>query len=156
MEQNKRIPRPPQAERGVSKRMEQEIHHVIIKEQYLYKKKQETYSKENRRYPKIKHGRPKRRDRRMPCIGIERRSEPRRTYHSPMNFSLKGQEDAILPGVVNDISMSGMGIYSFVPLSEGQVITVKNVLPGDHIRYVVRWSMQIVDDFYEAGLKMVQ
>ncbi len=92
----------------------------------------------------------------MPYGGPERRSEPRRTYHNPIKFIVKGKEDKMLTGAVNNISMSGMGMYSFVPLSEGEEIIVKSTLPGKHIEYAVRWSAQLAEDFYEVGLKMIE
>jgi len=87
---------------------------------------------------------------------IERRSEPRRTYHMPFKFTLKGREDDVLRGAVNNISTSGIGMYSFQPLSEGQEIMVKSLLPGKHTAYTVRWSRQLAEDFFEVGLKMIE
>ena len=92
----------------------------------------------------------------MPFDGIEKRSEPRRKYYMPIRFTLKGQEDEVFRGAVNNISMSGIGMFSFQPLSEGQEIVVKSILPGKHIAYAVRWSRQLEEDFYEAGLRMIE
>jgi hypothetical protein len=91
----------------------------------------------------------------MPFDGIEKRSEPRRSYHAPINFILKEKENRMLKGVVSNISVSGLGMYSFSPLNVGQVIIVKSLLPGRHIEYGVRWCRELVADFYEVGLKMV-
>jgi hypothetical protein len=93
----------------------------------------------------------------MPFDGMEKRSEPRRSYHAPINFILKEKENEnrMLKGVVSNISMSGLGMYSFSPLNVGQVIIVKSLLPGRHIEYGVRWCRELVADFYEVGLKMV-
>jgi hypothetical protein len=92
----------------------------------------------------------------MSYDGVERRSEPRRTYHAPINFVLKGKEDRMLKGVVNNISISGMGMYSFSPLNKEQVIIMKSLLPGKHIEYAVKWCRQLVEDFYEVGLRMIE
>lgn len=88
--------------------------------------------------------------------GIDRRAEPRRTYHAPIRFVLKGKEHRLLRGVVTNISLSGTGIYSFDHLSEGQEIVVKSTLPGSHVAYAVRWSNKLADDFYIVGLRMVE
>jgi hypothetical protein len=92
----------------------------------------------------------------MTFDNTERRSEARRTYRAPINFILKGNEDRMLKGVVNNISMSGLGIYSFESLSEGQEIIVKSLLPGRHIVYTIRWCRELAEGFYEAGLRMVE
>jgi hypothetical protein len=86
----------------------------------------------------------------------ERRSEHRRTYRAPINFILKGTEDRLLRGVVINISMSGLGIYLFEPLSTGQEIVLKSLLPGRHVVYTICWCKQIADGFYQAGMRMVE
>ena len=119
-------------------------------------KKQEMYSKGKRESDKNTLTKRERGNRKVPFNDIERRSEPRRTYHLPIKFTLKGQEDEVFRGAVNNISMSGIGMFSFQPLSEGQEIIVKSSLPGKHIAYAVRWSKKLVEDFYEVGLKMIE
>lgn len=119
-------------------------------------KKQDMYSKGKRESDKNKLAKRERGNRKVPFDGIERRSEPRQTYHTPIKFILKGQGDEVLRGAVNNISMSGIGMFSFQPLSEGQQIIVKSILPGKHIAYLVRWSRQLVEDFYEVGLKTIE
>lgn len=92
----------------------------------------------------------------MPFEGIEKRSEPRRSYHAPINFILKEKGDRMLKGVVSNISMSGLGMYSFSQLNVGQVIIVQSLLPGRHIEYGVRWCRELVADFFEVGLRMTE
>ncbi len=57
---------------------------------------------------------------------------------------------------MNNISISGMGIFSFDYLSEGQEIILRSTLPGSHIVYAVRWCSKLADDFYTVGLRMVE
>lgn len=81
------------------------------------------------------------------------RSEPRVTFFSPIQFVTREEPGRFLKGVVNNISQSGMGIYSFDSLSEGQEIVVASTLPNAHNEYTVRWSRKLMDDFFMAGLR---
>lgn len=84
-------------------------------------KKQEMYSKGKRESDKNRLTKRERGNRKVPFDGIDERSEPRRTYHSPIKFTLKGKEDEVFGGAAKNISMWGIGMFSFQPLSEGQL-----------------------------------
>lgn len=78
----------------------------------------------------------------------------RRTYYDSIQYAAKGDEERILKGTVCNISLSGMGMYASKPLMEGQEIVVRSYLPGSHLFYTVRWTENLMDDFYMVGLKM--
>ena len=90
--------------------------------------------------------------------GIERRKEPRHLHYSSVKFKSPrdGNDDELLDGTVINISSSGLCIYSFVPLSEGQKITIMDDLPTKHRNFTVRWSNKWLEDFFVAGLEAIE
>ncbi|MCL5022616.1 MAG: PilZ domain-containing protein [Nitrospirae bacterium] len=90
----------------------------------------------------------------MVYSGGEKRSEPRRTYYASVQYALAGAEERILKGTVINISLSGMGMFCYNPLSEGQEIIVRNISPRSHFCYQVQWSQKLGEDFFLVGLKM--
>ena len=84
---------------------------------------------------------------------FERRSEPREKYYSPIEFSLKSEPDRTIRGIGTNVSKSGLGIFSYAPLYEGQEIIVKGGLPNTRVEYAVRWSSELMENFFRAGLR---
>jgi hypothetical protein len=90
----------------------------------------------------------------MPLNGIERRSEPRHPYFSSIEFSILPENaEGTLIGTAINISNSGLSIYSYVPLNEGQEITIRSAFPSNYRTYTVRWVNKLLDDFFMVGLK---
>lgn len=90
----------------------------------------------------------------MSAESIDRRSEPRHTYFSSIEFALQTEHgEELLIGTSINISNSGLCIYSYVPLSVGQEITIKNAFPSRNRTYTVRWMNRLLDDFFMVGLK---
>lgn len=90
----------------------------------------------------------------MPLDGTERRSEPRHPYFSSIEFSIlpENAEETVIGTTIN-ISNSGLGMYSYVPLSEGQEITIVSAFPSNHRTYTVRWVNKLLEDFFMVGLQ---
>lgn len=89
-------------------------------------------------------------------MDIEKRREPRYPYYSAIDFSLVEKGDELLRGFVVNMSDSGLCIHSFVPLSEGQEITVVSDLPSKHRRFNVRWRDRLFKDSFTVGLSAVE
>ncbi len=90
----------------------------------------------------------------MSAESIDRRSEPRHTYFSSIEFALQTEHgEELLIGTSINISNSGLCIYSYVPLSVGQEITIKNAFPSRNRTCTVRWMNRLLDDFFMVGLK---
>lgn len=88
--------------------------------------------------------------------GSEKRREPRQQFFSPVEFILKSEPERILEGVRTNISKSGLGIFSYVPLNEGQEIIFKSSLPVRRSEYTVRWSEKLLEDFFTVGLRIME
>ena len=55
-----------------------------------------------------------------------------------------------------DISKGGIGIFTTYPLKEGQILTFEDEIRNHRIKVksaVVRWSSQVNDNRYRAGLQ---
>jgi hypothetical protein len=85
--------------------------------------------------------------------GIEERREPRTSRYWSIEFYVKSRPGQPMKGIGTNVSKSGLGIFSFVPLIEGQEISImKEVPPATHAEYTVRWSKKLVEDFFMVGL----
>jgi len=85
--------------------------------------------------------------------GIEERREPRTSRYWSIEFYEKSRPDHPIKGIGTNVSKSGLGIFSFIPLQEGQKIAImKEIPPATHPEYTVRWSKKLVEDFFMVGL----
>jgi hypothetical protein len=92
----------------------------------------------------------------MPFHGVERRNFPRYPYLHTIYFSEAAQlhgEPCL--GASVDLSDAGMSLYTSVPLTERQNITIENPLPGEYRRATVRWCRYYSADLYKVGLMFV-
>lgn len=87
--------------------------------------------------------------------GVGKRSEPRCLCYSPIEFTDAEKGDEPLKGTVVNVSNSGVGIHSFVPLREGQEITIVRGLTAKHETFAVRWANKLLEDFFMAGLTAI-
>jgi hypothetical protein len=93
----------------------------------------------------------------MPFEGDESRRHPRRAHTDIIEFCLNpANTTATLHGTVIDISESGMSLYTFKPLSEGQGIIVKSALPVPYQKAIVRWVKRYSEDLYRVGLMFIE
>jgi len=87
---------------------------------------------------------------------IEKRGEPRRLVYYTTKFDLNPENTSHLRGVIINISNSGLCIFSPNSLTRGQEIVIKAPLPLLDERFIVRWSNELLDDFFMVGLMSVQ
>ncbi|MEW6108573.1 MAG: hypothetical protein AB1632_05285 [Nitrospirota bacterium] len=88
-------------------------------------------------------------------IGVEKRAEPRYDFHHTIEYVLNSSAPhKIFRGVTVNQSNSGLCLYVFYSLNEGQEIIIT-----DGLRVFktgsVRWNMKIDDDIYKVGLRFV-
>ena len=88
----------------------------------------------------------------------EENAEQRRGRRSPFKENLEisthsATRDETLVGTGSNISDSGVCIYTFKPLKEGQDILFKSNLPVQHRRATVRWVKQCNRSIYRVGVK---
>ena len=84
----------------------------------------------------------------------ETRSEQRHAYFTSVEFASRSEKgEELLIGTAINLSNSGLCIYSYVPLREGQEIIIRNAYPVKNRIYVVRWTIKLLDDFFAVGLK---
>lgn len=83
----------------------------------------------------------------------DKRKERRTLLFTPIEFVADKEVDEILNGVIVNLSDSGMNIFSYVPLSEGQKITIIRPLHIPHQEFIVQWIHKYLDDFFMLGLK---
>ena len=86
----------------------------------------------------------------------EKRGEPRRLVYYTTRFGLNAEDTSHLKGVIINISNSGLCIFSPDPLHRGQEIIIKAPLPLLDERFIVRWSNELLDDFFMVGLMSAQ
>jgi len=92
----------------------------------------------------------------MPFDGDNRRRHRRQLFFTNIEYCLS----FLLPGEVYlgsniNISDSGMCMYTYRRLYEGDDIKINNALPIPHQRATVRWTKRYADDFYKVGLEFV-
>jgi len=86
----------------------------------------------------------------------ERRKDIRYDFPKKIEYVLNPETSGkIYSGVITNISKSGLCLYIFHPLTEGQKIIIKSTLPVSHQTADVRWIKKVDNDFYKAGLIFV-
>ncbi|TAN45039.1 MAG: PilZ domain-containing protein [Nitrospirae bacterium] len=83
----------------------------------------------------------------------ELRREERFPFAKKIEFNLKycGNHDR-LKGISVNISSSGLCLYVFNPIKEGEIININSDLPTSCKTAMVRWVKNIETDFYMIGV----
>ena len=86
----------------------------------------------------------------------KRKSEKRRTerydFPSTIEYMLEESTREVFKGVTINISDSGLSIYAFSPLSEGQRIIITSILPVNQQSATIRWVKKEDESMYKIGL----
>jgi|GEM_PF-3066761 len=80
------------------------------------------------------------------------RAHDRYDFQREIHYMVHNNPDLILHGTTTDLSDSGLGLYVFEPLCEGQSITVKSDTGDLNRSAVVRWCQELRDNVYRVGL----
>ncbi|MBF0327910.1 MAG: PilZ domain-containing protein [Nitrospirae bacterium] len=81
------------------------------------------------------------------------RREERFPFAKKIDFSMKYCEAGdCLKGISVNISSSGMCLYVFNPIKEGDIISINSELPAPCKTAMVRWVKSIETDFYMIGV----
>ncbi len=89
----------------------------------------------------------------MPVEFYSARVEPRDDYYHQIEYILDlTSTDEIYKAVTINISESGIGLYVFKPLAEGQQITIRNVIRGSRKTGTVRWNKEVNESIYRIGV----
>ncbi|HUI67388.1 MAG TPA: PilZ domain-containing protein [Nitrospirota bacterium] len=90
----------------------------------------------------------------MSAAKTEKRRERRYSFHSTIDYLLlRGSAAEVHKGVTIDISDTGLGLYLFDPLPEGQTIIIQNALPAGGRAATICWIKKEREDFYKSGLR---
>ena len=90
----------------------------------------------------------------MPYNNINRRIYQRYDFCSKIDYMITpGDTQEIFKGVTVNISHSGLRLYVFMSLHEGQGISIKTELPEDIQTATIRWIKKSDGNLYEAGLQ---
>ncbi len=85
--------------------------------------------------------------------GLERRRHARYPYCRNVEFCLNcGPSGEIQVGAGVNLSDSGLCMYTFKALREGDGIEIKNKLPVPYRKAVVTWVKNYSIDLYKAGM----
>lgn len=68
----------------------------------------------------------------------------------------QSDDQAVHKGVTINLSSTGVGLYLFDLLPEGQQITIRTTLPIDSRTAAICWTRREDDNFYRSGLKFVE
>lgn len=81
------------------------------------------------------------------------RSCQRNAYKENLEIGLDSHpQNETLLAIGSNISASGVCIYTFRPLKEGQGVIFKSNLPVPHKRATVRWVKQYNRNIYKVGV----
>lgn len=83
----------------------------------------------------------------------EKRGFERFSYPARIEYVLEAESPEIFKGVTINISRSGLGIYAFSPLAEGEEILIQSNLPVDQRKAVTCWIRQEHGGMYKIGLR---
>lgn len=92
---------------------------------------------------------------RMPAERVERRREVRQPYPRVIEYSVEPASIENLKGVAVNISNSGVALYVFSHLDQGQEILIRSFLPVDYRKASVRWVREIDEGILQAGFMFV-
>ncbi len=87
----------------------------------------------------------------------EKRTDIRYEFPSTVEYGLIPEKTGeVFKGLTVNISNSGLCLYVYDPLSEGQEIAIeKCVLPFPCQRAVVRWIKKVDEDIYMSGVRFL-
>ena len=81
------------------------------------------------------------------------RMEPRDDYHHQIEYVLgPSSSGEIHKAVTINVSESGIGLYVFKPLAEGQQIMIKNAIRGSRKTGTIRWNKKVNESIYRVGV----
>jgi c-di-GMP-binding flagellar brake protein YcgR len=84
---------------------------------------------------------------------IERREHIRYDFPHRIEYALNPEtSDEIFKAVTINISKTGLCLYVFDSLGEGQKMVIRSTLPVPLKTVSVRWTKKIEDNFYKVGL----
>ena len=85
----------------------------------------------------------------------ERRKDVRQPYPRIIEYSLTPASNEKLRGVAVNISNSGLALYIFSHLIQGQEILIRSLMPVDYRKASVRWLREIDEGILQAGFMFV-
>ena len=85
----------------------------------------------------------------------ERRRDVRQPYPHVIEYSVASASDEKLKAVAVNISNSGLALYIFSHLIQGQEILIRSFIPVDYRKASVRWIRKIDKDILQAGVMFV-
>jgi hypothetical protein len=92
----------------------------------------------------------------MATSDIERREHSRYDFPSQIEYVLDPDTTGkVYKGVTIEVSYSGMRLYVFSSLDQGQKLTIRTALPISSQRASVKWIEKVEEGFYKTGLMFV-
>jgi hypothetical protein len=93
----------------------------------------------------------------MPFHGNNRRRDQRHLFFTNIEYYISSPlpEEMYLGSNIN-MSDSGMCMYTYRRLNEGDHIRIKNALPVPHQKAAVRWTKRYSEDFFKVGLEFIE
>jgi hypothetical protein len=96
----------------------------------------------------------------MAPVKSEKRRVERYAYPSRIEYALDASDasasEDIFKAVTINISETGMSMYAFSRLPEGQEIVIKSGLPVDYRTATIRWIKEAHQRMYKIGLKFMK
>jgi len=65
-------------------------------------------------------------------------------------------DEVVHKGITINLSSTGLGMYMFNLLPNGQQITIKTALPVDSRTATICWTSKRDENFYRSGLKFIK
>jgi len=89
--------------------------------------------------------------------GKDRRRYPRNVFTETIEFTSVLNKDApvemVTKGIAINVSLSGLCMYIFTPLNNGQQLKImKGLSTSRPVLASVRWMTQIAENMYKTGL----
>ena len=83
---------------------------------------------------------------------LNKRAHIRHDLQTEIHYILESQTDHLLKGILTDISDTGLNLYVFQALPEGQIIMIKSDTRDLNKRAIVRWCRELGDNIYRTGV----
>jgi c-di-GMP-binding flagellar brake protein YcgR len=91
----------------------------------------------------------------MSAERVERRRDVRQPYPRVIEYSLTPSSNEKLKGVAVNLSSSGLALYVFRHLMQGQEIHIRSFMPVDYRKASVRWVRAVDEGILQAGFMFV-
>jgi hypothetical protein len=91
----------------------------------------------------------------MQTNNSEKRRHERRLFFDNIEYCSGQSSDDVCLGSGNNISDSGVCMWTFRGLSRGEDIDIVNGLPPPYRKATVRWVKRYSGDFYKVGLEIL-